>query len=131
MKASASLSRLTHSTFSDDWRQDTAMRWRVPSTRRGIIPDMVTDQTSAHDALNGYIPAGLSPEEAEELRKRDPQAYIKRSVESMVAHVRAMLEMQKMGAVVFDYGNNLRGQALAAGETHALDFPGFVPAYIR
>src|SRR5712691_6155579 len=99
--------------------------------RRGIIPDMVTDQTSAHDALNGYIPAGLSLEEADELRQRDPQGYIARSLESMVTHVRAMLEMQKMGAIVFDYGNNLRGQALAAGETHALDFPGFVPAYIR
>src|SRR5205823_8932948 len=99
--------------------------------RRGIIPDMVTDQTSAHDALNGYIPAGLSLQEADALRKRDPQGYIARSLESMVTHVRAMLEMQKMGAIVFDYGNNLRGQALAAGETHALDFPGFVPAYIR
>jgi len=99
--------------------------------RRGIIPDMVTDQTSAHDALNGYIPAGLSLQEADALRKRDPQGYIARSLESMVTHVRAMLEMQKMGAIAFDYGNNLRGQALAAGETHALDFPGFVPAYIR
>src|SRR3984893_13040085 len=99
--------------------------------RRGIIPDMVTDQTSAHDALNGYIPAGLSLEEADELRKRDPQGYLARSLESMVTHVRAMLEMQKMGAIVFDYGNNLRGQALAAGEMHAVDFPGFVPAYIR
>lgn len=99
--------------------------------RRGIIPDMVTDQTSAHDALNGYIPAGMGLQEANELRQRDPQAYIQRSRESMVAHVRAMLEMQKRGAVVFDYGNNLRGQALEAGETHALDFPGFVPAYIR
>ncbi len=99
--------------------------------RRGITPDVVTDQTSAHDALNGYIPAGLSVEEASELRQRDPQEYIRRSMESMVTHVRAMLEMQKRGAVVFDYGNNLRGQALAAGETHALDYPGFVPAYIR
>ncbi len=99
--------------------------------RRGIIPDMVTDQTSAHDALNGYIPAGMGLQEASELRQRDPQTYIQRSRESMVAHVRAMLEMQKRGAVVFDYGNNLRGQALEAGETHALDFPGFVPAYIR
>ncbi|WP_201385911.1 urocanate hydratase [Ktedonobacter sp. SOSP1-52] len=99
--------------------------------RRGIIPDMVTDQTSAHDALNGYIPAGLSMEEAAELRARDPQEYIKRSMGSMVLHVQAMLEMQRQGAVVFDYGNNLRGQALAAGEQHALDFPGFVPAYIR
>ncbi len=99
--------------------------------RRGIIPDMVTDQTSAHDALNGYIPAGLSVEEADVLRQADPQAYIQRSMESMVTHVRAMLDLQEMGAIVFDYGNNLRGQALAAGETHALDFPGFVPAYIR
>lgn len=99
--------------------------------RRGIIPDVVTDQTAAHDVLNGYIPAGLSLQEADELRQRDPQAYIQRARESIVAHVRAMLEMQKRGAVVFDYGNNLRGQALEAGETHALDFPGFVPAYIR
>src|SRR3989449_1658980 len=99
--------------------------------RRGILPAMVTDQTSAHDALNGYIPAGLSLQEADELRKRDPQGYIARSLESMVTQVRAMLEMQKRGAIVFDYGNNLGGKALAAGETHALDFPGFVPAYIR
>jgi urocanate hydratase len=99
--------------------------------RRGVIPDMVTDQTSAHDALNGYIPAGLSLAEANELRTRDPQGYIKRSMASMTEHVRAMLEMQKQGAIVFDYGNNLRGQALAAGESHALDFPGFVPAFIR
>ena len=99
--------------------------------RRGIVPDMVTDQTSAHDALNGYVPEGLSEDEAEALRRSDPQEYVSRSMASMVKHVRAMLEMQKMGAIVFDYGNNLRGQALAAGETHALDFPGFVPAYIR
>ncbi len=99
--------------------------------RRGTIPDMVTDQTSAHDALNGYIPAGMSLSEAGELRARDPQAYIARALESMVTHVRAMLEMQARGAIVFDYGNNLRGQALAAGETHAMDFQGFVPAYIR
>src|SRR6184192_2412993 len=99
--------------------------------RRGMIPDMVTDQTSAHDALNGYIPAGLSLQEADELRKHDPQTYIQRSKASMVTHVQAMLEMHKRGAIVFDYGNNLRGQALEAGETHALDFPGFVPAYIR
>ncbi|HLI89732.1 MAG TPA: urocanate hydratase, partial [Ktedonobacteraceae bacterium] len=99
--------------------------------RRGIIPDLVTDQTAAHDLLNGYIPAGLSVAEADELRRRDPQAYIQRARESVVTQVRAMLEMQRRGAIVFDYGNNLRGQALAAGETHALDFPGFVPAYIR
>jgi urocanate hydratase len=99
--------------------------------RRGIVPDLVTDQTSAHDALNGYIPAALSQQEANVLRRQNPQEYIKRSQASMVTQVRAMLEMQQRGAVVFDYGNNLRGQALAAGETHALDFPGFVPAYIR
>ncbi len=99
--------------------------------RRGIVPDLVTDQTSAHDALNGYIPAGLSQEEADALRKNDPQQYMRRSMESMVTQVRAMLDLQKMGAIVFDYGNNLRGQALTAGETHAMDYPGFVPAYIR
>ncbi|MEO7020436.1 MAG: urocanate hydratase, partial [Ktedonobacteraceae bacterium] len=99
--------------------------------RRGIVPDMVTDQTSAHDALNGYIPAGMSLHEADELRQRDPQAYIQRSKDSMVTQVQAMLELQKRGSIVFDYGNNLRGQALEAGETHAMDFPGFVPAYIR
>ncbi|GAC1423237.1 MAG: urocanate hydratase [Ktedonobacteraceae bacterium] len=99
--------------------------------RRGIVPDMVTDQTSAHDALNGYVPEGLSEEEAVVLRKSDPQGYVRRSTASMVKHVQAMLAFQKMGSIVFDYGNNLRGQALAAGETHALDFPGFVPAYIR
>ncbi len=99
--------------------------------RRGVIPDMVTDQTSAHDALNGYIPAGLTLEEADTLRQQDPQAYIRRSQQTMVTHVQAILEMQRRGAVAFDYGNNLRGQALAAGETHALDYPGFVPAYIR
>ena len=91
---------------------------------------MVTDQTSAHDALNGYIRAGLSLQEADKLRKHDPQTYILRSRASMVAHVQAMLEMQKRGAIVKDNGNNLRGQALEAGETHALDFPGFVPVYI-
>ncbi len=99
--------------------------------QRGIIPDMVTDQTSAHDALNGYTPAGLSPSEADALRKSNPQGYVQRSQDSMVTHVRAMLAMQEQGAIVFDYGNNLRGQALAAGETRAFDFPGFVPAYIR
>ena len=99
--------------------------------RRGVIPDIVTDQTSAHDALNGYIPAGLTLKDADELRTSNPQEYVRRSRASMVTHVQAMLEMQRRGAIVFDYGNNLRGQALEAGETHALDFPGFVPAYIR
>jgi urocanate hydratase len=99
--------------------------------RRGITPDIVTDQTSAHDTLNGYVPAGISLAEANELRRQDPQMYVKSVEASIVTHVRAMLEMQQHGAIVFDYGNNLRGQALEAGETHALDFPGFVPAYIR
>ena len=84
--------------------------------RRGVIPDLVTDQTSAHDALNGYIPAGMTLHEADELRRRDPKTYIAHSQASMVEHVRAMLEMQKRGAIVFDYGNNLRGQALEAGK---------------
>ncbi len=98
---------------------------------RGVIPDIVTDQTSAHDALNGYIPAGLTLKEADELRASNPQEYVRRAQASMVIHIQAMLEMQRQGAIAFDYGNNLRGQALEAGETHALDFPGFVPAYIR
>ena len=98
---------------------------------RGIIPDMITDQTSAHDALNGYVPAGLTLEAANELRTRNPEEYIRRSMQSMAIQMRAMLEMQRQGAVVFDYGNNLRGQALAAGEMHAFDIAGFVPAYIR
>jgi len=99
--------------------------------RRKIVPDLVTDQTSAHDALIGYIPKGLSVGEAAELRKRDPQGYIKRAYESMAIHVRAMLALQKAGSVVFDYGNNLRAQALQAGVKNAFDYPGFVVAYIR
>jgi len=99
--------------------------------RRGFTPDALTDQTSAHDPLNGYIPAGVSLEEAARLRKENPDEYLRRSMDSIATHVRAMLEMQKRGAVTFDYGNNIRGQALRAGVTNALDFPGFVPAYIR
>ncbi len=99
--------------------------------RRGVVPDLVTDQTSAHDALFGYIPAGLSVEEAATLRKEAPEEYLRRSLGSMAAQVRSMLEMQNRGAVVFDYGNNLRGQALAAGVKEAFDYPGFVLAYIR
>lgn len=99
--------------------------------KRGIIPDVVTDQTSAHDELNGYVPAGVPYEEALELRKKDPKKYIEMSYESMYKHCEAMVEFQKNGAVVFDYGNNLRGQALKAGLKNAFDFPGFVPAYIR
>src|SRR5574341_208037 len=99
--------------------------------RRGVIPDVVTDQTSAHDELNGYVPAGLSLGEALKLRIENPKDYIKRSFESMVAHVHAMLDFQRAGAIVFDYGNNLRGQAKKAGLANAFDYPGFVPAYIR
>jgi len=99
--------------------------------RRGIVPDLVTDQTSAHDALNGYVPAGLAIEEAIELRRKDPQTYIHRAMESMAIHVRAMLALQKKGSIVFDYGNNIRAQAFQAGVKEAFDYPGFVPAYIR
>ena len=99
--------------------------------RRGIVPDLVTDQTSAHDPLNGYFPVGLTLEEALELRRRDPDAYIRRSMDSMAIHVRAMLEFQKKGSIVFDYGNNLRAQAYKAGVEDAFHYPGFVPAYIR
>jgi urocanate hydratase len=99
--------------------------------RLGFTPDILTDQTSAHDPLNGYIPAGVSLAEAAELRRANPREYLRRSMESIAIHVRSMLELQSRGAVTFDYGNNIRGQALKAGVTNALDFPGFVPAYIR
>jgi len=98
---------------------------------QGLEPDVVTDQTSAHDPLGGYIPAGLSLEEATELRERDPDEYLRRSLESMAVHVRAMLDFQRRGAVVFDYGNNLRAQAAEAGVKDAFNYPGFVPAFIR
>jgi urocanate hydratase len=99
--------------------------------RRGIIPDVVTDQTSAHDELNGYVPAGIPYEDALVLRKENPQEYIKKSMESIAVHTQAMLGFQKQGAVVFDYGNNLRGQAQKAGVEDAFAYPGFIPAYIR
>ncbi len=98
---------------------------------RNIIPDTLTDQTSAHDALVGYFPQGLNVEQSKVLRESDPDKYIQLSKESMVKHVELMIELQKRGAVTFDYGNNLRGQALAMGLKNAFDFPGFVPAYIR
>ena len=98
---------------------------------RGIVPDVLTDQTSAHDPLNGYVPNGLSLDEAGALRRADPVQYVKRSVESMGVHLRAMLELQTRGAVTFDYGNNIRAQAVKAGVGNAFDIPGFVPAYIR
>jgi len=99
--------------------------------RRGITPDVLTDQTSAHDELNGYVPHGIPYEEALKLRREDPQDYIKRAYESMADHVRAMLELQARGARVFDYGNNLRGQAQKGGIANAFDIPGFVQEYIR
>lgn len=99
--------------------------------RRGFIPDVVTDQTSAHDPLNGYVPGGMTFEEALELRRRDPEEYVRRSMASMATHVRAILEMKAKGAVAFDYGNNLRQQAFQAGVADAFAYPGFVPAYIR
>jgi len=97
---------------------------------RGVRPDVVTDQTPAHDPLS-YVPAGLSLEQAAALRQSDPAAYSRRAMEAMAAHVRAMLDFQRQGAVVFDYGNNLRQQAFNAGVKDAFNYPGFVPAYIR
>jgi urocanate hydratase len=100
-------------------------------SRRDVIPDVVTDQTSAHDALNGYVPNGLPLEEAIALRTNDPDEYVKRSIDSMAAHVQAMLALQKKGAIAFDYGNNIRAQAQKGGVENAFDIPGFVPEYIR
>jgi urocanate hydratase len=99
--------------------------------RRGIVPDVLTDQTSAHDELNGYVPNGMAHEEALRLRREDPRDYIRRSYQAMAAHVRAMLELKKLGARAFDYGNNIRGQAQKAGVADAFEIPGFVPEYIR
>jgi urocanate hydratase len=100
-------------------------------SRRGFTPDLVTDQTSAHDPLRGYVPRDLALAAADELRARDPDAYIRRARASMADQVRAMLEMKRRGAHVFDYGNNLRAQAKLGGVANAFDYPGFVPAYIR
>ncbi len=99
--------------------------------KMGVLPDVATDQTSAHDALNGYVPGGMSYEKALALRSADPAKYVKLSMESMRRHCETMVEMQKKGSTVFDYGNNLRGQAQAAGFTDAFAYLGFVPAYIR
>jgi len=98
---------------------------------RGVVPDILTDQTSAHDPLNGYVPNGMSLAEAFELRRRDPNAYLEKSLDAMARHVEGMLRLQKMGAVTFDYGNNIRTFAFQRGLKNAYDFPGFVPAYIR
>ena len=99
--------------------------------RRGVVPDLLTDQTSAHDPLNGYIPRGFSLEAAAELRRSNPENYLKHSLASIAQHVQAMLDLQKLGAVTFDYGNNIRTFAHQAGVRDAYDFPGFIPAYIR
>ncbi|MCF7797750.1 MAG: urocanate hydratase [Lentisphaeria bacterium] len=98
---------------------------------RGVQPDIVTDQTSAHDELRGYVPHEITFDEAQELRTRDPKRYVEMSYQSMARHVQAMLDFQNAGAIVFDYGNNIRAQAEKAGISNAFDFPGFVPAYIR
>ena len=98
---------------------------------RGVVPDILTDQTSAHDPLNGYVPNGMSSLEAVELRKNDPKAYQEKSLDAMARHVEGMLRLQKMGSVTFDYGNNIRTFAFQRGVKNAYDFPGFVPAYIR
>jgi urocanate hydratase len=99
--------------------------------RREFMPDVVTDQTSAHDPLGGYVPAEIDLADALMLRRTQPELYIQRSRESMARHVEAILELQRRGAVAFDYGNNLRGQALKAGVENAFDYPGFVPAFVR
>jgi urocanate hydratase len=99
--------------------------------RRGVVPDMLTDQTSAHDPLNGYIPVGCTVAQAAELRARDPRQYLDRSLDSIAAHVRAMLDLQRAGAVTFDYGNNIRRFAADRGVADAFEIPGFVPEYIR
>jgi len=99
--------------------------------KRGITPDVLTDQTSAHDALNGYVPNGMTLAEADTLRQENPDEYVRRSVAAMGVHVEAMLALQQRGAVTFDYGNNIRAQAVKAGVARAFDIPGFVPEYIR
>src|SRR2546423_1362291 len=99
--------------------------------KRNFVPDLLTDQTSAHDALNGYVPNQISLADAIALRAKNPEEYVKRSMEAMAEHVRAMLQLQKGGAITFDYGNNIRTQAKKAGVEDAYNIPGFVPEYIR
>ncbi|MEM6992447.1 MAG: urocanate hydratase [Myxococcota bacterium] len=99
--------------------------------RRGVVPDIVTDQTSAHDELNGYVPDGLTLSAAKELRETDPKEYVRRSVDAMGRHVAAMRAMQKAGAIAFDYGNNIRAQAVKAGVEDAFEIKGFIPLFIR
>ncbi len=140
------IDELTHDlvqaiTLVDRWRADGAARSValignaadvLPAlVERGWHPDVVTDQTSAHDPLGGYVPAGIGLEEALTLRTSDPEDYVRRSMASMADHVRAMLAFQSSGSVTFDYGNNIRAHAKEAGVENAFDFPGFVPAFIR
>jgi urocanate hydratase len=99
--------------------------------RRGVVPDALTDQTSAHDALNGYVPNGMGLGDALRLRRENPDEYVRRAMETMATHVRAMLDLKRMGAVTFDYGNNIRAQAERMGVEDAFEIPGFVPEYIR
>jgi urocanate hydratase len=99
--------------------------------RRGAVPDALTDQTSAHDALNGYVPNGMGLDDALRLRRENPDEYVRRAMETMATHVRAMLDLKRMGAVTFDYGNNIRAQAERMGVEDAFEIPGFVPEYIR
>src|SRR5260370_31923390 len=99
--------------------------------KRDVVPDVLTDQTSAHDALNGYVPHGMSLEDALALRAKNPEQYIERSMHSMAVHVDAMLALQKKGAVTFDYGNNIRAKAKKSRVQNAFDIPVFVPEYIR
>ncbi len=99
--------------------------------RRGVVPDVLTDQTSAHDALNGYVPTGMWLHDALRLRRENPEEYVNRAMETMAEHVRAMLDLKRMGAVTFDYGNNIRAQARQMGVEDAFEIPGFVPEYIR
>jgi urocanate hydratase len=99
--------------------------------KRGVVPDVLTDQTSAHDPIHGYVPNGMTLDQARELRQKNPQEYRKRSIAAMGTHVQGMLDLQKLGSATFDYGNNLRTFAFEAGVKNAYDFPGFVPAYIR
>jgi urocanate hydratase len=125
----------------ESWRQDGIARSLALEAnaadvlpelvRRGVTPDVLTDQTSAHDALNGYVPNGLTLAEAAALRSANPGEYVRRATAAMVDQVRAMLTLQRRGAVTFDYGNNIRAQALQAGVAEAFDIPGFVPEYIR
>ncbi len=125
----------------DAWRRDGVARSLallgnaaevLPAlVARGVVPDVLTDQTSAHDALTGYVPSGMSLAEALVLRERQPDTYIARAMASMARHVEAMLQLQARGAVTFDYGNNIRAQAKLAGIENAFDSPGFVPEYVR